>query len=415
MEATTKYPGWKILFLGVMCMNFGYSCLVSVTGVFLGPVSAALGTNIGDLAVYLTIQSLISIIVLAVISKFYSEKTIRPIMIAAALCGAIGFIGFANATSVMMMYLWALPMGFCFACMTTTPMQILVNNWYGPKLRGKNMGIVFGVNSLCVCAIIPILNWITQSFGWNVAYYVLAACLLICVPLIWKLCIWSPEVLGIKRVGDYTADEAAAAGEAQSRGYSFKEGLKKPQVWLFFISGMLIVIASAAILSYTQPFMESAGFDSVFASNTVSIAIGVTVFTCIGIGKLIDKIGVHWVTVITGVAFALGFIVQLYIPAMGMIMVVAFVAGYGIGCPAVNVVTPVISNYLCGEKDAGAFMGYANMFIALGGGLSATIVGQMVNATGGFTIPFYILAGILLLATVIRFIITLPQFACKEA
>lgn len=413
MEVSARYPGWKILFLGVMCMNFGYSCLVSVTGVFLGPVSASLGTNIGDLAVYLTIQSIVAILVLAVVSKFYAEKTIKPIMLAAAICGIVGFIGFANATSVAMMYLWAVPMGFCFACLTTTPMQILVSNWYGPKLRGKNMGIVFGVNSLCVCAIIPILNWITQSFGWSIAYYTLAACLIVCLPLIWKLCIWSPEVLGLKRVGDLTEEEKKQAEGAT--GYAFKEGLKKPQVWMFFISGMLVVIASAAILSYTQPFMESAGFDSVFASSTVSIAIGVTVFTCIGIGKLIDKIGVHLVTVITGVAFALGFVVQLYIPEFGLPMVVAFVLGYGIGCPAVNVVTPVISDFLCGEKDAGAFMGYANMFISVGGALSATVVGQLVNATGGFTVPFYILAGILLLATIIRFVITLPQFKYRES
>lgn len=95
-------------------------------------------------------------------------------------------------------------------------------------------------------------------------------------------------------------------------------------------------------------------------------------------------------------------------------MVVLFVLCYGVGSPAVNVVTPAMSNYICGDKNAAAFMGYANMFISIGGALSATIVGQIVNATGGYTVAFIFLAVLLAIVTIIRVIITLPQFKYHE-
>lgn len=410
-SSTKRYPGWIIIVLGIICMNFGYSCLVSVTGVFLNPVSQSLGVLIGDLAIYITIMSLTAVVGLAAISKFFNEKTIKPIMAISAALGAIAFVGFANAHSVVEFYLWAVPMGLCFCCMTTTPLQLLVNNWYGPKLRGRNMGIVFGVNSLCVCGIIPILNFIVQNYSWRIAYYVLAACLVICIPLILKFADWSPAQKGIKRIGDEEESDGVAP---VLKGYEFKEGLKKPAVWLFFISSALLVVASASVLAYTQPCMESVGFDPIFASNTVSVAIGLTVITCILMGQISDKIGVRYAALVTGAAFALAFIAQLLIPSCGILMVVLFVLCYGIGSPAVNVVTPAMSNYICGDKNAAAFMGYANMFISIGGALSATIVGQIVNATGGYTVAFIFLAVLLAIVTIIRVIITLPQFKYHE-
>ena len=80
------YFGWYVVLMGFILMIFGYACIVSVSGVFTLPVTEELGLQIGDLVIWMTIQSLASIAVLLIVQKRMTEKMIRPIMIISALC-----------------------------------------------------------------------------------------------------------------------------------------------------------------------------------------------------------------------------------------------------------------------------------------------------------------------------------------
>lgn len=405
------YPGWTIVALGIILMTFGYSCVVSISGVFMLPVTSELNVQIGSFALWISIMSLTGIITLVIVSKLFSQKTIKPILIIGCICGIIGFAGFATSHSLMQFYLCAVPLGICFSCVTTTPCSLLVNNWYGAKIRGKYLGIVFGGNSLAVMGVIPLTNYIVQHYSWRSAYFILAICLLICIPLVIKFAVWSPEMKGLKRPGDIEADDAS--GSKPSNDFSFSENLKRPVTWIVFISGSLLVIASAAILTYSQPFMMQNGYSDVFASNIVSIMIGICLVTCTLVGHISDKFGIRFGAVLTGVAFVIAYLSQIFIPSMGMPMVILFVIGYGIGCPAVNIITPLLCNHLFGDNSA-PFIGYANMFISVGGALSATIIGKLIDITRGYVVPFCVCAILLAIMTVLRFIVTSPKFKYKK-
>ena len=67
-----------------------------------------------------------------------------------------------------------------------------------------------------------------------------------------------------------------------------------------------------------------------------------------------------------------------------------YVVFYGFGCPAVNIVSPLVANHMFGDKEVGSFIGYINMFISVGGAISGIVVGQLFDATGGYTIPFIV-------------------------
>ena len=68
------YFGWYVVIMGFILMIFGYSCIVSVSGVFTLPVTEELGLQIGDFVVWMTIQSLASIVVLLIIQKNMTKK-----------------------------------------------------------------------------------------------------------------------------------------------------------------------------------------------------------------------------------------------------------------------------------------------------------------------------------------------------
>ena len=380
------YFGWYIALMGIILMTFAYSCVVSVVGVFMLPVTQSLGLQIGDFSIWLTIMSLTAIIFLAIFSKMYSKKTIKPIMIVACILGVVGFIGFATSNSLTQFYVFSVPLGICFGGLTTTPSILLTSNWFGPSLRGKALGVVFGGNSIVVMFILPILNYAVQTLGWRNVYFALAGCLIvICLPLILKLTVWSPEEKGLQRMGD-------AEGQQQSSeiitGISFKDGLKKPATWLMFISGTLLVIASSSILLHSQPFMIMNGYSATFASSVVSIMIGICVITCMLVGAVNDRAGLKAASLFSGVFFVIAYVAQIYIPAAGIAMVILFIVGYGLGCPSVNIISPLFANHMFGEKEVGAFIGYINLFISVGGAFAEQSQGSFMILQGITTLRF---------------------------
>ena len=404
------YTGWYIAAMGIILMTFAYSCIVSVSGMFMVPVTEALDLQIGDFSVWVTIMSVTAIIFLLIFSKIFSKRTIKPIMIVSCLCGVAGFIGFATSQSLIQFYLFSVLLGICFGGLTTTPSTLLVSNWFGTKMRGKALGILFGGNSIVVMLIMPVLNQIILKFGWRVAYFVLAgALLIICLPLVLKFAIWSPESVGQKRMGD--AGEQETLSSDQLPGVTFKDGLKKPSTWLVFLSGTLLVIPSSAILVHSQPFMIMHGYSATFAANTTSIMIGICVVTCILVGFINDRFGLRAAALFSGVAFILDYIAQIYIPAGGMLMVVLFIVLYGLGCPAVNIVSPLFANHMFGEKEVGTFIGYINLFISIGGAIGSSFVGKLYDLTGTYILPFWICAGLLLVMTIIRFVFASKKYA----
>lgn len=406
------YMGWYITLMGIILMTFAYSCVVSVAGQFMLPVTEDLGIQIGDFSLWMTILSLTAIVFLLFFSKIFSKKTVKKIMIIACICGVVGFVGFGTSSSLIQFYLSSVVLGICFAGLTTTPCTLLVSNWFGPAMRGKALGILFGGNSIAICIFIPILNLIIQTFGWRWAYFILAGILLvICLPMILKLTKWSPDDLGIRRMGDGVSEEVDAE---KLEGISFKEGLKKPSTWIMFLTGTLLVIPSSAILAHSQPFMVMHGYSPTFASTVTSIMIGICLVTCIMVGAIKDKFGLRAAAIFTGIAFILAYVSQIYIPTGGMIMVLGFILFYGLGCPAVNIVSPLFANHMFGDKEVGAFIGYINMFISVGGAFGSSIVGKMYDASGSYITAFWMCAALLAIMTILRFILSGSKFSYKN-
>lgn len=166
------YYGWKVVIMGFVLMIFGYACIVSVSGVFTLPVTTDLGLQIGDWVVWMTISSLANIGALLVVQKLMTEKYLKTIMIIGCVLGAIGMVGFAFATKLWHFYAFSVLLGICMGLVSSTPCSVLANNWFGPKIRGLALSLIFGGTSLGCMAIMPILNQIVIHVSWKAAYLV---------------------------------------------------------------------------------------------------------------------------------------------------------------------------------------------------------------------------------------------------
>ncbi len=398
------YYGWWIVLVTALICGLVYSGIVSVSGIFLLPVTTDLGLQIGSYSFYLTIMSLTNIATLLVVSKFLTAKNIKKIMTIAAIFGIISFIGFFMAKSLVWFYIFAVPQGFCFGAFTMTPCQILVSNWFGEKARGRAMSFFLTGMSLVTVVLMNVLNYIVLSAGWRMGYILLAACVAVCMLIALKVVVWSPAEKGMKRIGDLEAEELEAMASREVTGVSFGEALKKPITWLAFISCSLAVIVSSSILQHGISTMVMAGQNQTSATALISAMSIVMMFTGPVVGVICDK-----KLSIAAVGTSLFFLIAalgLAFMNSGMIGTVLFVVGYIFGVPAINIVSPLIMSHMYGEKDLGRLIGYANVFIGVGGAIGAAAVGMLVQHYGSYMMPWLYMAALLLIVAVIRGICT---------
>ncbi len=398
------YYGWWIVLVTALICGLVYSGIVSVSGIFLLPVTTDLGLQIGSYSFYLTIMSLTNIATLLVVSKFLTAKNIKKIMTIAAIFGIISFIGFFMAKSLVWFYIFAVPQGFCFGAFTMTPCQILVSNWFGEKARGRAMSFFLTGMSLVTVVLMNVLNYIVLSAGWRMGYIILAACVAVCMLIALKVVVWSPAEKGMKRIGDLEAEELEAMASREVTGVSFGEALKKPITWLAFISCSLAVIVSSSILQHGISTMVMAGQNQTSATALISAMSIVMMFTGPVVGVICDK-----KLSIAAVGTSLFFLIAalgLAFMNSGMIGTVLFVVGYIFGVPAINIVSPLIMSHMYGEKDLGRLIGYANVFIGVGGAIGAAAVGMLVQHYGSYMMPWLYMAALLLIVAVIRGICT---------
>ena len=65
-ERGKVYHGWKILIVGIIIVIFGYSCIITMSSLYVLPVTQDLGISVGDFSLYITIFSIVAIISLLI-------------------------------------------------------------------------------------------------------------------------------------------------------------------------------------------------------------------------------------------------------------------------------------------------------------------------------------------------------------
>lgn len=391
---TGFYYGWVIVAVCFALMTFAYVSFVSTTSVYIIPVTEEFGIERAQFVLYSTIMSLTTVVVTSFMGKVMAKRNIKVIMMLSAAAGAVGFLIFSQAQGVAYFYLGALLLGIGFGNTTTLPVSLLINSWFGGKIKGTAMGVAFIGSGVGGMIMTPLLNGIIQSDGWRHAYICQAVIMFILVPVIGILVVKSPEQKGFERLGENEEEKKEDA--AEKSGVTLTEAKRSPILYLLLISIVLVIFGSSAVLANSVAFFQECNYNATQAAAFASAALGSLILGKPVVGFLCDRFGIKINAVISCVVFALGFLLLALMPGMPR-LVYGYIVCYCIGGAAITVCPPLMVNGLFGEKDYGTLVGLVTMATSLGGAFGGMIAAKVYDMTGSY-VTFWIIACVAMMA-----------------
>lgn len=393
------YYGWVIVFVGFIMMLLGYVSCISVTSVFVLPVTKDLGIDRGQFVLYTTILALFSVFVAGFFGKKMANGNIKRIISISSIITAVGYFGFSKAAETWHFYLLALLIGQGFALVSTMPTSILINNWFGGKIKGTAMSLSFIGSGLGGMLMTPLINYVNTAYGWRSGYLALAGVfLLIITPITLLLVVKTPEEKGFYRMGQ-------AAGESSikdAQGMILKEAVKKPMLWLAVFSIIIFIFGSSAILFNSVPYLVQIGFSPEKAAAFAGLNLGGLVIGKILTGIVCDRFGTKFGAVLSSFIFAGAFVFLLIMPTNPNVLVYGWLICYALGGGGITVVPPLLVNSLFGEKDYGNIIGVMTMATNIGGAFGGVIAAFIYDSTGSYGTFWFIAAIGLVLSGIAR-------------
>ncbi len=394
---------WWIVISCCIVMACGLGLLFNCAGIFLVPVSEALGVGRGPVSFYLTIMNLTMTLVLPLAGRTLSKKRIERILFIAYVINYAAFASLALANSIVHFYIAGVLIGFCGAFSLIMPVPVLINNWFEKKL-GVVMGTVLAFSGIGGVIFNLIGGFIIENFGWRTGYLALsaigAALVLPCTLFIIRT---KPEDMGLRPYGAEGDNPRAAVPSPEkpnlpASGYSIRVIFKTLPVFAAFAFTCTITLAGA-IQNHIPSYGISLGFTQSTGAMAVSFLMVGIIVCKIGIGYLHDRFGVI-VAIISGVtAGTLGAILLLF-AGSGKLIFFGGAFLFGI-IPALTVVAPplLVKNIVIAE-DYNYVLSYVNMGNTFSCAIGLSLYGFIYDLTQSYLACFLIIFVMIVLSYV---------------
>jgi MFS family permease len=383
MKSSTSrkvYYGWTLTGVSMVLMGLVIAPSYSLQAQFVAPVAESLNCSPMAFTAHLTILVLTSMISSLFMGGALVRGNMKLIMGIAALLGAGAFAAYSFASRVWHFYVISIVLGFVYASLFL-PISILLNNWFGKKLRGKAMGIAMAGSGIGAMVLNPVIGYINSTGNWRMSYRLLALLIAAVVfPVVIFTISKSPQEKGVARLGDED-DIDTNKTPAAITGLTTRQALSTGMFWFAVSTYVLYHLISALFTIIAVVYFIDIGFSPIRAANIMAVQAGVQIFGKLILGVVCDRFGTK-----TGATAAiLIFIAGLCLLIGGAKIPVLCVLGagmLGIGTAVCTVIVPLMTADLFGNRDYGSLMGIMGVATNLGTSIGP-LFGSLVFQIGG--------------------------------
>lgn len=397
------YAWWT---LAALCIIVGLAkgVLNTSSGLFIPGATKDLGILTGNLTLYFSISSIVTMIFLPIGGKILAKYDIRTVLVIAIILQAGSYVGFGFSNSVWGWYIFAVPLAVGGVFTTVIVGPVLVNQWFKRK-NGMALGLIGASGGLLGAIAQPIIGYTiaTAEHTWRTGYIGLGlVVIIIVVPTVLLIIRKSPQSIGLLPYGaqEVTGVTDETKSDEVDKGVTLAIARKSSAFYsLFFFFLLITSIASFSI--HIPSYIQSIGYDAIFAGNAMAgYMIGV-LLGALALGYLVDKIGSRNTVYVAMVLAALSVIALLF-AADSKIVVVLATSLYGFTVSnSVGTLAPALTTSLFGSREYAQIYSTASLGLAIAGIVALPAYGYIYDFTKSYTPALYIVLVLLILNIVL--------------
>lgn len=394
---------WVILAISFLMIFAGLGCFNATKGLFISPVSSALGISrsvysMNDTLCYIS-QAITNLFFGTLICK-YGAKRLVGIGFVSLILSAISYY-FAN--SAFLFYVGGTLRGIGFSFASTSMASYIVANWF-KKNRGTFTGMVLACNgigsAISTQIVTPIIYEGTDPFSYRKAYLLITAILIVAGIIIVIFLKDHPEIDDIEP--DAPADKKSKKKARAWEGIEFSEAIKKPYFYIaaacIFLSGMVL----QSITGVAAAYMTDTGIDAAYVATVLSIYSLALTGSKFLAGFLYDKFGLRATSTlcISSAVLSLTALVLVAPTVGGRAFAMAYGIFAAIALPLETVMLPLYAADLFGDKAFNKIMGIFVSVNIAGYAVGTPLINLCYDHFGSYAFAFVVCA-VLMLAVVV--------------
>ncbi len=373
MENEKNVKGWLVVLTSFLLMFLIFTTSISCMGVYIKPVSEALGITRTAFSMTITIGSFAMMLSAIFAGKLMAKVNIKYLMLLGIAMSAGSMLIYSFAQKIELFYFSAVLMGCAVSLTCNIPISVLIKEWFDGKNEGFALSIAFVGSGAGAMVLTPLYSYIIENIGWQYSFRFAALCMII---------ILIPSVILFIRQKE--RKQVNMETNIDARKLTLSDMLKMPATWLVLVGFVIISLANMIILNQGIPYWTDNGFTLAQAAKMISVASGLLIIGKLLVGKLIDKTGARIAAIICAAALS-GSAASLWLAGVThhIVFMITFIVGYAIGAAAATVVMPTVISYMYGNCDFGAIMGVFSM-TGGAGGMIQVIFSAIYESTGNY-------------------------------
>ncbi len=318
----------------------------------------------------------------------------RVMVVGAAMAGGAYLLA-SRAHSYTVLLIAYLLLGIGLAAATLLPAAVVIANWFWTG-RGTAMGLTFaGTSSGGAVMTLVASTAILWGGSWRAGYLTLALPMIfVVIPLV---------TLVVRTRPDDAAGEIKSVSQRADAlpGFELSEAFRTRSFWLLCAAQFLYATVAAGAGLHFIPYLIGLHYRPEFAAWMFFTAFLFTTLGKLTLGFAADRISARIALIVNFIGAALGML--LIFGAGNRMVLLPFVAIFGLTLGAPLVLIPLLTADCLGLKRYGAIGGIAGVFNTLGAFVGPIMLGRIFDLTGSYASAFEICFALSIFGAVVTF------------
>ncbi|CDQ41615.1 MULTISPECIES: MFS transporter [Virgibacillus] len=387
---------WFVLVGLCIIVGLGKAGLNNTAGLFITPVSKDLDIGVGNLTLYLSISSIVTMVFLPIGGRILAKYDVRTVLIVAILLQAGAFSMFGLMNSVWGWYIFSIPLAIGGVFITVIAGPVVINTWF-KKRNGIALGILSAFGGVLGVFTQPIVGNLITNLGWRTSYYAIGiAVIIIVIPTVLFLIRNSPKDKGLVQYGaESVAEGEESNGASTNSGITFKDA-KKSLAFLLLALFFFIITAVSSFTIHIPTYLANQGYDVKFTGNAMAAtALGVFIGSLL-FGYLTDRIGVKITSLLAMLIGLLSITMLLLFVDVVTLIIVALVL-FGCMTSSIGTIAPALTTAMFGSRDYSQIYSTVSLGLAVASVIALPAYGYIFDFSGSYVPAFYIIIGMFVL------------------